>query len=272
LTFESDGVRMDLRPVASLLPHEEIIPEQLEKIVGQIRRDGVQKDPVIVDRDSGAVLDGMHRLAAFGKLNLENVVCCLVDYSSPGIELRRWARVYKTTRKDLFDRALEELGVAESVSLSVAFDSLDSRKVGLAVLSRDGCRVSGKQDGLGDAFRTVKRLDEVGRTLGWQRSFVREDEVDFALEDGGNVLLVKRLTKQDVLNAARTRSLFPCKTSMHTIDPRPVALDFPIKDINTATPKTIAELLKKRSPRLWPAGSEYEGRRYKERLLVLHQH
>ena len=263
---------MDLRPVASLLPHEETIPEQLDKIVGQIRRDGVQKDPVIVDRDTGTVLDGMHRLAAFGKLNLENVVCCLVDYSSPGIELRRWARVYKTTKRDLFDQALEELGVTKSVSLSEAFDSLDSRKAGLAVLSRAGCRVSDREFGLDTAFRAVKSLDEVGRNLGWQRSFVREDEVDFALEDRGNVLLVQRLTKQDVLNAARTRSLFPCKTSMHTIDPRPVALDFPIKNINAATPKTIADLLRKRSPRLWPAGSEYEGRRYKERLLVLHQH
>ena len=272
MTFESDGVRVDLRPVASLLPHEETIPDQLEKIVGQIRRDGVQKDPVIVDRDSGTVLDGMHRLAAFGKLGLENVVCCLVDYSSPGIELRRWARVYRTTKKDLFDRALEELGITRSVTLAEAFDSLDSRKAGLAVMGRGACRVPEREVELVDAFRKVKDLDEVSRNLGWQRSFVREDEVDVALEDGGSVLLVRRLTKQDVLNAARTRSLFPCKTSMHTIDPRPVALDFPIKDINGATPKSVADVLKKRSPRLLPADSEYEGRRYKERLLVLHQH
>ncbi|HME18659.1 MAG TPA: ParB N-terminal domain-containing protein [Nitrososphaerales archaeon] len=272
MTFESDGVRVDLRPVSSLLPHEETIPEQLNKIVGQIQRDGVQKDPVIVDRESGTVLDGMHRLAAFSRLGLENVVCCMVDYSSSGIELRRWARVYRTTRDDLIARAMDELGITKEVTLAEAFELLDSRRTGLAVLGRRACRVPEDRADLGEVFRTVKSLDEVGRTLGWQRTFAREDEVDVALEDGANVLLVQRLTKQDVLNAARTRSLFPCKTSMHTIDPRPVALDFPIADINGATPKTIAELLKKRSPRLLPPNSEYEGRRYKERLLVLHQH
>ena len=271
MTFESDGVRLDLRPVASLLPHEETIPDQLEKITAQIRRDGIQKDPVIVDRESGTVLDGMHRLAAFGRLKLENVVCCLVDYSSNGIKLRRWARVYTTGRPDLLDHAIEELGVTRKATFTEAFESLDSRETGLAVMGQGGCRMLEDHEELGDVFKKVKSLDEVARTLGWQRSFVREDEVDVALEGGSTVLLVQRLTKQDVLDAARTRSLFPCKTSMHTIDPRPVALDFPIRDINSATQKSVAEILKKRSPRLLPPDSEYEGRRYKERLLVLNQ-
>lgn len=263
-------VRIDLRPVSSLLPHEETIPDVLDKMVAQVRRDGVQKDPLIVDRESGTVLDGMHRLAAFGKLGLENAVCCLVDYSSKGIGLKRWARVYRTTRADLLSQALDELGMRRIVTLSDAFSLLETRKTGLAYIGQRGCRVAEEDMGLDGAFKAIRTLDEVGRSLGWQRSFASEDEVDIALQDASNaVLLVQRLNKQDVLTAARTAKLFPCKTSMHFVDPRPMALDFPIAELNDATPKSLSEMLKKRSPMMLPPNSEYEGRRYRERLLLL---
>ncbi len=269
--FLDDGrIRVDLRPVSSLLPHEETIPEQLDKIASQVKRDGIQKDPLIVDRESGAVLDGMHRLAAFSKIGLENVVCCLVDYSSPGIELGRWARVYKTSQRGMIGQALDELGLSRTATLSEAFDSLESRKAGLGVLGQDSCRLPKRTPGLAEAFKAVRSLDTLSRTLGWQRTFVREDEVDFALQDVQNfVVLVQRLTKQDVLTAARTGALFPCKTSMHVIDPRPVALDFPIDALNSATRRSLSELMEKRAPKTLPPNSIYEGRRYKERLLML---
>lgn len=270
MMLEGGKIRVDLRPVASLLPHEDTIPEQLDKIAKQIERDGIQKDPLIVDGESGAVLDGMHRLNAFSKLGLENIVCCLVDYSSPGIELSRWARVYRAPQKGLISQALVELGIGMKATLSEAFGSLDARRCGLAALGQDACFVPNGQSDLGSAFRMVRALDEVSRALGWQRSFVREDEVDISLQDAGNVVvLVQRLTKQDVLTAARTATLFPCKTSMHTIDPRPVALDFPIGELNTATRKSLSAVMEKRQPRTLPPNSVYEGRRYKERLLLL---
>jgi hypothetical protein len=272
LILDGFEVRIDLRPVSSLLPHEETIPDQLEKMVAQIRRDGVQKDPLIVDRESGTVLDGMHRLAAFGRLGLENVVCCLVDYSSSGIRLERWARVYRTTRADLLSQAADELGMRRAVTLSDAFGLLEARKTGLALIGQRGCRVAEEGEGLDRAFKAIRTLDEVGRTLGWQRSFVSEDEVDIALQDASNaVLLVQRLNKQDVLTAARTSKLFPCKTSMHFVDPRPMALDFPVAELNGATSKSLSETLKGKSPVMLPPNSVYEGRRYKERLLLLDQ-
>ncbi len=272
MILEGGEVRVDLRPTSSLLPHEETIPEQLEKLASQIKREGVQRDPLIVDRASGTVLDGMHRLAAFSKLRLENVVCALVDYSSPSISLRRWARIYTTTRSALMAQAIEELGLTQNATLTQAFDALDSKGSAVAMISQRGCRVPAVRMELEEAFRLVRALDEVSRTLGWRRTFVREEEVDFALQEASNyVLMVGKLTKQDVLDAAMAKKLFPCKTSMHIIDPRPVALEFPIAGLNEATPKSLTEFLSKRTPKMLPRGSVYEGRRYKERLLLLDQ-
>jgi hypothetical protein len=273
MILDGGRIRVDLRPVSSLLPHEDTIPEQLDKIATQIRRDGVQKDPLIVDGESGAVLDGMHRLNAFMKLGLGNIVCCLVDYSSPGIELRRWARVYKSPQRGMVSQALKELGVGRAVTTSEGFDMLDTRKCGLAAFGEEGCLVPGGPNSLTEAFRTVRSLDKLSKTLGWQRSFVREDDVDLSLQSEYNVVVLpQRLTKQDVLTAARTAALFPCKTSMHMIDPRPVALDFPISELNSATNKSLSALMEKRSPKTLPPDSLYEGRRYKERLLLLDPH
>lgn len=44
--------------------HEEIIPEKTAELVEKIPHDGVFIHPIIVDRDSYVVLDGMHRVAA----------------------------------------------------------------------------------------------------------------------------------------------------------------------------------------------------------------
>ncbi len=265
-------VRVDLRPVSSLLPHEDTIPEQLERMVAQVKRDRVQKDPLIVDRETGTVLDGMHRLGAFARLGVENVVCSLVDYSSVGIVLKRWARVYRTSQGGRLTQALNELGVNKAATLTDAFGLLEGRKTPVAVIGRSGCRVAGGRTGLDEGFKVVRTLDGVARTLGWQRSFVAENDVDVPLQDEWNaVVLVQRINKQDVVDAARGGRLFPCKTSMHLIDPRPVALDFPVDELNDATPGSLERLMARRTLRMLPPQSEYEGRRYKERLLLMNE-
>jgi hypothetical protein len=270
LIFEMGEVRIDLRPISSLLPHEETIPAQLEKLTRQIKDEGIQKDPLIVDRESGTILDGMHRVAAFQRLGYQNVVCCLVDYSSRGIELKRWARVYRTGKSGLIRSALEELGFSRQVPLAEAFDSLEDRTAGAAAINASGSWITGKSSGLAGVFRTVRSFDTLAVTMGWQRGFAREDEIDVELQDPDKlVLVVERIGKQDVLEAARTSRLFPCKTSLHTIDPRPVALDFPLQDLDNGTQKSLGAFLAARKTKMLPSGSTYEGRRYKERLILL---
>jgi ParB-like chromosome segregation protein Spo0J len=82
------GFTLAVKPVSTLRPHEEVIPSHVEGLAAEMKRDGVQKDPIIVDGDTMTVLDGMHRLAAFVSLGVENAVCCSVDYSSPAVKIR----------------------------------------------------------------------------------------------------------------------------------------------------------------------------------------
>lgn len=267
---ERPRARVDVRPVSSLMPHEETIPSHVERIASEIKREGIQRDPIIVDAESGTVLDGMHRLAAFARLGLENTVCFPVDYSSKTVCLQRWARTYTSHGSVGPNKTLFDAGVSRRGTLSEAFTALDARKCGIAALSSRGALMPVAPIDLQEAFAMVRDLDAMALKLGWEREFVPEDEVDFALQDEKKtVVLVRRLGKDDVVTSARSGKLFPCKTSMHTIDPRPVAVNVRIERLESITGAQLREELQLLEERLLPSGSVYEGRKYKERLLLL---
>jgi len=255
------------------LPHEETIPAKSDKLCLDMKKEGIQRDPLIVDRGSGTVLDGMHRLSAFKKLKAEHAVCYLVDYSSKAVTLERWVRVYEVRRAELLQPMLENLGLSRRVSLTEVFGLVEARKVALGIIGAKGCYVTeGRGQTLATSFQLVRELDTVFSTLRWDTSFASEDEIDFATQDPKHlVALTPKLNKQDVLNAARSGQLFPWKTSMHVVDPRPVAIDFPLADLMSAHPPTaqLEAILRDSQQKLLPPNTAYKGRRYKERLLLL---
>jgi hypothetical protein len=261
------GFTLGIRPVASLLPHEETIPPHVGQLSSEMTREGIQRDPIIIDGNFSAILDGMHRIAAFKALRIDNAVCCSVDYSSRSVSLGRWARVYAMKPGDSVEDALEGFE-AERTSLAEAFSALERREAVAAVLAPEAAFVRRGGDSHSEMVDALKAMDRLAEGKKWTRTFVPEDEVDVPLQQPGKfVLLPRRLTKDDVLTAARTGKLFPCKTSMHLVDPRPVALNFPLRELNRATSAKLKESLAGNKGRLIPPGSDYEGRRYKERLL-----
>ncbi len=270
MAHDGDEVRVTIRPVASLLPHEETIPSHVQQVAEQVTRDGVQKDPVIVDSASGAVLDGMHRLAAFASLGLQNVVCSIVDYSSQSIGLLRWARVYSGPGEASLRSTLEGLGAWQKRNTNDGFRMLESKESTLIALVGGGCYLPSGPGRLEEGFDMVRKIDSASGSAIWRRTFISEDEIDVPINEGENlVVLVQRLGKQDVVQAALTGRLFPCKTSLHTIESRPVAVNFPLGELNGATTGTLRERLKGTNRKTLPRGSLYGGRRYKESLLLL---
>ena len=266
------GFVLGIKPVSVLRPHEEVIKKHVGELAEEMTREGVQKDPIIVDRESLTVLDGMHRLAAFELLGVENAVCCSVDYSTSAVTLGRWARVYIAPDRESAAEALRDSGITRKATYAGAYEALDRRADGLAVLTSAAAYLPDRRIELGEAIAVIEDIDERSQAKGWKRLFVPEDEVDVHLQSAGSmVVLLRRLGKDDVVAAARSGNLFPCKTSMHRIDPRPVAVNFPMAELNSATSASLARALAGREERLLPAGSTYEGRRYKERLLLLSQ-
>ncbi|MDE1858820.1 MAG: ParB N-terminal domain-containing protein [Thaumarchaeota archaeon] len=270
MALATAGFSLGVRPVASLRPHEETIPRHVDQLAAEMTRDGMQRDPIIIDGESAGVLDGMHRHAAFQKLGIENAVCCSVDYSSPSVKLGRWARVYAVIPGDSLKSVLEGVGGVRRTSLAEAFSALGRRDVGAAVLTADAAFVLGGKMSHEELAGAIVSMDGLAEARGWERTFVPEDDVDVPLQKPGRfVLLSRRITKEDVVTAARSAKLFPCKTSMHIIDPRPVAVNYPLGELESATTARLKSRLAGKEGRVLPPGSVYAGRRYKERLILM---
>ncbi|MDK2464269.1 MAG: ParB N-terminal domain-containing protein [Candidatus Korarchaeota archaeon] len=88
LTSGDLSVDVSLVPIYSLRPHEMTIPARRRHLGREILEDGVLRIPVLVDRQTGALLDGHHRLAALRSLGARAVPAALVNYSSPEVEVR----------------------------------------------------------------------------------------------------------------------------------------------------------------------------------------
>ena len=67
--------------IRKLNPHEQIIAENLKKLLTSLKVEKRLKEPIIVDEETKVILDGHHRAKAFSLLGLKEIPCKLVDYS-----------------------------------------------------------------------------------------------------------------------------------------------------------------------------------------------
>ena len=71
---------VQLVPVAWLKVHEEIKPKNRDKLLEMTKKWGGYTKPLIVDKRTGAILDGHHRHSIAVLLNLKRVPAVCVDY------------------------------------------------------------------------------------------------------------------------------------------------------------------------------------------------
>ena len=79
--------KIEIIAIEKLKPHEQTIPENLEKIKSQILNDGYLINPIIVDRESLVILDGHHRAEVLKLLGYRNIQAYIVDYFDKGIRV-----------------------------------------------------------------------------------------------------------------------------------------------------------------------------------------
>lgn len=72
-----------------ILPNEEHDEARLREVLASIERCGRWTAPIALERDSFAVMDGHHRLAAARRLALARVPCVLLDYEQVAVVARR---------------------------------------------------------------------------------------------------------------------------------------------------------------------------------------
>jgi len=274
------NLRIRLLKISSLLLHEETIPEFLEHLTWSIKKDGCLKHPIIVDAESLLVLDGVHRVAALKKLGCKRILVCLVDYKSPEIQVFNWYRTISkiNSLKSLLSEVKNVVGSVKKV------DQIDKKTIGtspdVAALKtvNESFLLNHTFESIKEAYDVIKCVEERLKILGLKVMYETESDAQQSLNkhEADAVLLTPKITKQAIIETARSGRIFAYKATRHVIPARPLGVCLPLSLLRGNRPlKTLNEILKntllKKQIKHLPSGSLFEGRRYEEDLYVFEE-
>lgn len=272
--FNIDGFRFDIALVETerLLLHEETISRNLEAVLDDIKRSGVLKTPVIVDRDSFVVLDGMHRVEALRRLDCRFTCVCLVEYMSPEIKVDRWCRVVSAPID------LTELGSKfGELEVITEIGSIPGGGSSLLVMLEDGY-FQLAFSGLG-IFSLFNQVASIEAWLSENDLDVRyETETDAAVlierREIGFVLCPPVIQKRHVVEAAMSGRMFIPKSTRHIVPARPLGVNVPLSllrdkslSIEVAN-RRLSEMLRGKTLRKVSPGNGGGQRGYDEALYI----
>ena len=272
-----DGLLLDIALVETdkLLIHEEIIPFRLNKLKASIERDGVQSAPILVDRNTHVVLDGMHRTAIMKELGCRFTCVCLLDYFDPSISVQRWCRLIPAPFNEKnAETLLAELDLKlEPYELVESLEDDDS----LLLLFKDTVyRIITDGDDLVEKIKKSYNLERRLHEWGYQVQHCTESEAKEHLTSGSfeATMYLPKVGKKNVLDVAQENRVFTPKATRHRLPARPVAVNVPLSllrdkesTVEEANRK-LSDKLKKMTLKRYNPGTKWMGRTYDEVLYV----
>ncbi len=269
LTLEIAIVNVD-----DLHPHEEVIPREVKSLSERIYRDNALHHPILVDKNSSTVLDGMHRLAAIKNLGCNKILVCFVDYLNPLIAVHGWYRCY---REKISIDQIEKIDEKKSLqpasrNLDEIQGNLESRSIDLSILT-DNYYILKNDNSIGDIFKMIRQIE---KSVPMPVIFEKEKQAFKRFQEGefASILAFRSLRKGEIVKAAVNGYLFPCKTTRHVVPTRPIGIEIPLKKLCTTRlslqklNEDLIDGLQNRKTRILPAGSVIDGRKYEEELLL----
>jgi len=255
--------------ISEVKPHEEIIEKNTVELVKTIKKDGVQIDPVIVDKNTNVALDGMHRISALKALDAKRIMVAKVDYFDEKIKVYRWLRAVKNFSSALLDELKVVLELKKVPNQLEAIHSVDSGKSPIAILEGATGYVSALSPSGFERFNLIREFDK--RTK--DHIEIMEKELDQFLKNGFLVLYVKKPEKEEVIKAGLSGVLFPSKSTRHIIPFRPVNLRCPLDLLSgklneQEASEILARMVESTPKKILPSNSVYAGRTYEEELVL----
>ncbi|MEM2238325.1 MAG: ParB N-terminal domain-containing protein [Candidatus Caldarchaeum sp.] len=254
-----------LAEVAWLKPHEQSIPSLINRLAGEIKSVGRINHPVIVDAETGLIVDGTHRVEAASKLSLRHIPAYTVDYASDRVVLESWGRVVK---KQLERQKL--LQKARRIGFNISTASLDMKYFVIQLIWRDGAvtNLTLEEENTQKVYEAVSKFEAALR--GSEISYVAENEVLPALATGQYSLgyLVRKLRKHEVLSMVKAGVKLPPKSTRHIVDRRPMYVLCPLSVLYSENASNLFdEWIKAGRWVELPQGIELD-RKYEERVVV----
>ena len=232
--------RLKIVPIDKCLAHEGIVQKWVDRIAYNILDQGVVKNPIIVSEHKGhyVVIDGMHRFAAFNKMEIKNILVCETDYNSDKILLEGWdAFTFRplNTKKLLAELFPESEGykIGECKDLALARKQLLGRKHLLVAGDKGGKFYTldkprmDEEHMLDELIHITEMIDAEIDARNLRVLYVENSLSDdkFANSDAISMIIRPQFRKYEVIERTLQKKLFPRKSTRHLIPDRPLRVD-----------------------------------------------
>ena len=136
--WETAGV--SLAPLSWLKPHEEIRVKNADQLEKMTLRWGGYTKPLLVDSETGSILDGHHRHAVAQRLGLKRIPVMLFDYiQDDSIRVETWPNCGQDelVKQDVIDMCLSDSVFPPKTSRHILDKDVPPILVPLEILRQD---------------------------------------------------------------------------------------------------------------------------------------
>lgn len=257
---------LEIRAVNELLGHEQTIAPNLKRLKEAMLNIGHLVDPLIVDKESGTVLDGNHRLKVLQIIECPFAVCQTVDYKSDKICVGTWVPLYREPIDELIAKASLKL---EKTDCDEGRKAVDSLKAPFMWVKKSKAKEECFLINPG-GYKLKENIEEqnfiIGALNGTKAWYIPEDTVEEKIMDGESYLYRRTYTKTEIVNTAKSHNPLPPKSTRHMIPDRVIRLNMKLgwlHESREGAAKYLHDMLSQRV---------YNGnvRRYSEPVIVIY--
>jgi len=279
-------LKLEIVPVSSLMPHENIIPHKVKELMIEFKNWASLQCPIIVD-ENNIVLDGNHRAHVFKLLNFKYIPVCKLDYFNDQVELRYWFRLFKKSKNiGLLKETITSLG-GQCVlveDLKILKKKLEKKILCWGVVENQHLfSVDFPEKIVFDAVSAYENLQKVQDILlknGLSMEYIPcqytgKESLCFEIEKDQKIIFTPQITKKMIVKATKKGQVFSPKTTRHLIPSRPININVPSfwfhEDISLEVINDrFNRLLKNRNVQRFGPGQVIDGRYYEEELFVFY--
>ena len=254
---------LEITEVKSLLSHEQIISYNLKRLKEAMLNIGHLVDPLIVDKKTGVVLDGNHRLKVLEIIESTYAICQMVDYTKDEIKVGTWYPSVKLNADQIFHLDSIKHEKVDYESGKTAINNLKAPF--MLVTKNDGCHLLNPGD-----YKLMEMVEEQNYVLSLLEKsavdYLPEEEMEKQMNNDQSIFYRRAYTKDEIIKAAQSHSPFPPKSTRHLIPGRIIRLNMKLGWLNRSKEESTKELQSMLRSRIYSGNV----RKYYEPVIVIY--
>lgn len=131
------GYDIAILDIARLRPTEEVDAARVEALMRELAAADTQQVPILVERETLAILDGHHRYCAAIRMGLARIAAIAIGYDDPRLTLASWSE-RRFSPDEVLDAARTGRLFPKKSTRHILTPEPQRRPVALSVLRRNG--------------------------------------------------------------------------------------------------------------------------------------